>query len=586
MNNKIFLASLIISFTVTIGFSQEVQQNSKTYFVNDKGEIYFNKDIPVYLWFSTSPDASAKNYRLTSETHKAYSNPMYLDTDGFNSLRIISALDQNKKPFPNVKFPIFADGSTPNTTVNFSGANTYVKNGKNFYGKGLEVTLKANDDYSGLKTIYYAINGGNYTAYQGPFEIDQELEDSKLTYYAVDNVGNEEKPVEKLFGIDLTPPTISKQIEGKSVKNVLSKNAVIVLNSKDNMTGVYKIYYIVNNQEPKEYTKPIPALNFLGGTQNLRYYSVDNVKNTNINNANKDINSEFSYGFQIDDSGPRVNFEIQGSQYKANMKIFVSPQSEFVLTAKDAISEIKQINYRLNSSPEKEYTAPVNFNNTSGVQVISYNAIDEIDNKSNDNIATVYVDATAPASAIDFVGNQFFNRDTLFINTKTKIKLFSTDNEAGVAKIDYQINGQALTTYSNPFTIDKEGYNNIAFSATDLVDNKETNKLSYVMVDNSAPVIYVNFSIEPIRYQTNNGESYPVYPAYVKMYLSATDKHTGEEELFFSVNNSKLTKYIGTSQIEQLKLLSKEQFYTVKIVAKDKLENQSEKEIKFYISKK
>ena len=133
------------------------------------------------------------------------------------------------------------------------------------------------------------------------------------------------------------------------------------------------------------------------------------------------------------------------------------------------------------------------------------------------------------------------------------------------------------------FNIPNEGFHKITFKSTDNVNNQERTKESYVYVDNKPPKIYVNFSIASIGKKQKNGKPYKVYPTYVKLYLAATDSKSGAEKIFYSVNGTALKEYTYNRNFSYAEILTKEQFYSIKVVAEDKLGNQGEETIEFFV---
>jgi len=197
------------------------------------------------------------------------------------------------------------------------------------------------------------------------------------------------------------------------------------------------------------------------------------------------------------------------------------------------------------------------------------------------------MDNVSPMTGIKYGSPQFFDRDTLFINNTTKVTLTSRDYESGVLKTEYTIDGGSKTSYNSAFTIPTEGYRKIKFYATDRVNNVEQTKESYVYVDNTPPVIYINLSIKPIGSKKKDGKDYDVYPNYTRLYVGATDKKSGTAQIMYSINGSPFKDYSSpyTLDVSELNLFKKKKFYTVVIKAKDKLGNESEKTISFFVGK-
>ncbi len=580
----------IIFFISFLGFTiaqENIVSEKKTYKADD-GKLYYNLTTPMYFWISTSPTDNSNDILLTSSTSPQYSNPMYLDMEGYNTLRTDYAVSQTTKkivvPQTQVRYEIYADGSAPVTTSVFDIATKYKSGSTIYYGKGLEIELTSIDKISGLENIYYSVNGVNFQTYSKPIDIETQGE-VKLKYFALDNCGNEEKVHEYSFMVDNTPPVTVKKITGEQFGSVLSQNATISLESTDNLSGVKATYYSIDGKQATLYTKPLSAMLFFGGEHTLTYYAIDNVNNNNISSFGDGTGTKFDFEFIIDADGPEAEMSFIGDQYTSK-QLFVSTRTKVEVKATDTYSKIEEIKYGYTIDTKETYSQPFLVNEVQGYTVLNYYAQDELGNIGKKYQKTFFIDATEPTSYIEIGEPQFFHRDTLFVNPQTEIKIISSDDESGLSKVEYSIDGAAYQTYSSKFKIDKAGYHKISFKGTDNVNNVETIKESVVFVDNIAPEIYVNFSIEPIREEIKDGVSYPVYPSYSKLYLAATDKSTGEEDIYFSINGGTKTKYVSAEKITLSGLLSKEQFYTLKVVAKDKLGNESEKTINFFIAKK
>ena len=143
---KLILLSLVFSLSFNV-FSQEPTKadHPKRVYLND-GNTYVQKELPMYLKFSTEPNG--QTYDLKSKATAEYADPMYLDTEGINYIRSKWAVDKNTKqtanPQQEVLFEVYADGLAPVTTSKFSGAPVYKKD-KIYYGKGLKVDLTSTD---------------------------------------------------------------------------------------------------------------------------------------------------------------------------------------------------------------------------------------------------------------------------------------------------------------------------------------------------------------------------------------------------------------------------------------------------------
>ncbi|MFQ5335520.1 MAG: hypothetical protein ACE5DN_05540, partial [Flavobacteriales bacterium] len=137
------------------------------------------------------------------------------------------------------------------------------------------------------------------------------------------------------------------------------------------------------------------------------------------------------------------------------------------------------------------------------------------------------------------------------------------------------------------FTIPQEGFHKITFKSTDKVNNVEQIKESQCFVDNTGPVIYHNFSIEPIGKNKKGGNMLDIYPNYTRLYLGATDKHVGTARIQYSFDGKSFRDYSSpyTLDISELSLFKRKKHYEVTVKAIDKLGNETQTVIEFFVGK-
>jgi hypothetical protein len=165
----------------------------------------------------------------------------------------------------------------------------------------------------------------------------------------------------------------------------------------------------------------------------------------------------------------------------------------------------------------------------------------------------------------------------LFISGKTKISLSASDAQSGNKEIRYIINNGQEKVYNEAIVLDKEGTNEITYYATDKVNNKEIKRSKTIILDNTAPEIIYNFSVESIGKKTVREEEYIIYPINTILYLAATDKLSGSEVITYRINNSELNTTLPVSKFTPGN-------YEIEVTAYDALKNKSAaKVIKFSI---
>ncbi len=198
------LVFIPITVFCSIMHAQEQIPVIKKVSVGENKRLYVNRDLGLYLWLSTSPDENAQKIRLKSDTTRSYTNPMYFDTEGYNTFRSPSAVDTTTKkvvyPLQDIIFEVYSDSKAPVTKVIISGDKSRTARNKKIFSEVAEIELKAYDATSGIDKTYYSLSNKPYEEYTGQFSIDS-IGQNILKYYSIDKVGNreEEKKVEVMI---------------------------------------------------------------------------------------------------------------------------------------------------------------------------------------------------------------------------------------------------------------------------------------------------------------------------------------------------------------------------------------------------
>ncbi|MEA3495949.1 MAG: hypothetical protein U9R42_07935 [Bacteroidota bacterium] len=573
----VFLLSFSFILLFNVNAQEQLEHKARTYIAPD-GKLYIQRYLPIYLRLATSADENAETILLKSKISEKYTNPMYLDNEGVHYIRHDWAVDQSSKkmvyPQREVKFEIYGDGLAPITRSVFSPAPKHVKGGIIYYGKGLTVNLPSRDAVSGVEKTYFSIDAASYSEYSSTLAMDKEKE-YILKYYAADNVGNAEKPSTRKYTVDLTSPTSKHSVSQPKLDDIISPKAKITLSFSDALSGVRKTNYYFDNRSHLNYYRPISLYSLSDGNHTLTYFSTDNVKN---------VENKIVYKFYLDKIPPVVSYKIVGDQFFGNCK-YISSRTTLDLSATDNKAGVDKVFYSIDGTGKNTYSSPFKVPTRDGKHVIAYWGVDKVTNLANKKYVTVCMDNTKPSTSIRYGNPQFFTRDTLFINKLTPITLTPRDYGAGIAKTEYSVNDGGNKTYSAAFKIPEEGDKTIKFFSTDKVNNVEDAKTSKCFVDNTPPVIYVHFSIEPI----DKKDGLNVYPNYTRLFVGATDVHVGTEKIQHSINGGSWKLYSSPRTLDMSEVkhfLKTKKKYVVKIKAKDKLGNESEKTIEFYVSTK
>ena len=574
---RVLIAISLITCGCCISNAQKLPDHARKIYVSPENKIFYNKSLPVYFYISSSSDPNAPHFLLRSENTPRYSNPMYFDTEGKNTLRSPSAVDTVTKkmiqPPIDVQYQVFVDSKSPSTKIQYDKQREAYIKGIHYIADSVSVSFNATDELSGVENTYISMDSGAYEPFKTQLRLDKQKEYT-IKYYSVDNTGNVEKLKEIKFSVDKTSPVSKLDITGQKYEDILPGNAHLQVSAKDDISGVKHIYISIDDSVFRPYTGRISTSLLEQGEHNLYYYSTDEVNNKEKVNT---------YSFYIDKTPPQVIEEIIGKTFTANGKEFSAGTSKLKITALDNKAGVKEIYYSINKAPYIKYEKTLVLSGYKGDLLITSYAIDNVGNQSHSDISNSrkngisYIDLSAPWVGHNLIGPNFKNGDTVFIGNKTKIVLEAKDTESGINRIEYQTDSADLIKYDSPFSLVKEGYHHVSIFGYDNTENM-TRQGFGVVVDTTGPVIFERFSSLELSNIESDGKKYKQYPAHVVVFLSATDVKSGFESLLYELNNNPMLPYT-----RDIRGFIPGKLNVLKVKSYDKLGNKTEKIIEFYI---
>jgi len=572
------VTTLILLFScICFGLkAQEPMQHVKKVYVSPEGKIYINKALPVYLRISASPEKQDKSYLLNSETTPGYANPMYLDQEGYNSIRSPWAVDTVTKetvfPKQDIVYEVYADSKPPSTSLAYNTKETFKRSGKTYIKGTAEVSLNAVDEISGVENIYYSMDGASYTVFSAPLNLQQEREYT-IRYYAADHVGNAETPREISIVLDLSAPLTLLEITGDRFENVISGRSKIVLKAEDKGMGTDKIFFRTDSTDWRNYQLPLSGSAVAQGEHTLSYYAVDLTGNRE---------TEKTFAFYVDKTPPVMVQELIGQSFSAGGKEYASGKNQIKITAFDNKAGIKEVFYSVNDADYVRYEKPFYLADVKGDLLLKAYAVDNVGNRTEslekgEAFTIPYIDLSGPTLNHSFTGPTFKMRDTVFINAKTGILLKASDSESGVNRVEYAVDGSTPTPYRLAFRLENEGRHKIRATGYDNVENTSYTEFD-VITDNTGPAVSVHFSIRPVDKRIIEGNTLEVYPGHTVVFLSCTDDRTGYDALYYSLNGAPEKKYLAP-----IGSFTAGGNYNLNIRAVDKLGNETHQHITFII---
>lgn len=220
--------------------------------VNDNGDNY--PDIEV----SYRNDGAWQTIDSIPDAHVdvvAWDTTAVSDGTGYRAR--VTAVDDAGNTAQDVSASSFTvDNTAPYTTIDLDGE----KNGE-WFASNVTVTLNASDNTSGISEVFYRVDNGTWNTYTASFMVRENGEHT-VSYYSVDNAGNEEDEQSVTLNIDKRGPslTVFTPLEGrlylwgKKTIRTLSGTTIILgditveVNATDNVSGIDRVEFYVDGE--------------------------------------------------------------------------------------------------------------------------------------------------------------------------------------------------------------------------------------------------------------------------------------------------------------------------------------------------
>jgi hypothetical protein len=347
------------------------------------------------------------------------------------------------------------------------------------------------------------------------------------------------------------------------------------LKATDNLSGIENIYYSLDGQSYIPYTSPIVLS---GEVHKLMYYAVDNVGNSSIiKTSTIDARKSITNLILLDSSLNEIPMDDVLSRYhQIELKTSIPP------------SKKTKTYYRFDEGQNNLYTNKIKLDVSNGDHTLVYFTKDSYGNTEQPNKINFYLDRREPIVHVELDKNIFHitSKDVTnkakqtpktYISPRTKIRLISYDDKAGVKKVYYSLNPakKEFLEYEAPFTISQLGKNSISYFAVDSLNNSgqhsvgiNKNGVFFFDVDIKGPEIKASFK-EPI-YRTTDSL---FVSNKTLLQVTANDMESGLKKITYQVDNGKEILYDSPFTVKE----SGE--HTIKIYAYDNVLNTNESSI-------
>jgi hypothetical protein len=238
-------------------------------------------------------------YKINDQEEQLYEAPFSLKDEGSQVIYYYS-IDKMGNKEEQRSLNVIVDKTAPEVIVTITAP--FAKTGEKIYASDqfkYEYTISAKDNISGVGSVGYAIEDGEYMEYLKPFSINS-LKPVNVSVAAEDRVGNlTKKYVTKIvdedgnvlaesiddieIAVDNTAPVVTitpdKEFFMKDSTKVASKDYKYSIAAADEESGVKAIYYRINSRS--EFILYTGAIQFnSNGWHKIEAIAKDNVGNT------------------------------------------------------------------------------------------------------------------------------------------------------------------------------------------------------------------------------------------------------------------------------------------------------------------
>jgi hypothetical protein len=247
----------------------------------------YNDGVIDYVPLSASFILSAEDmestldviqYSVDGGSVEIYTDPISFATEGRHFIAW-RAIDKTGNISDERIKPVIVDGSPPEGIASVDGP-AYLSDNKLYLTTSTAIILWAEDDLSGVNSIYVKFDDGDFFPYLQPMVVPEEGFHTAEAY-AVDNVGNS-TPVYVVQGyVDSTGPTVQINTKKKFVvvaqKNYTSKDNEYTIVASDEIAGTRDIFVSLDGSEFVSYSGPFKVQ--IPGLHKLMVKAVDKLGN-------------------------------------------------------------------------------------------------------------------------------------------------------------------------------------------------------------------------------------------------------------------------------------------------------------------
>jgi len=438
--------------------------------MNGKVNIY-GKPVKITLKISDKDSGVFGGYTaLNSDSFTEYSKPLSL-VDEMDFKLLFYAYDNvgNKtKEFQR----LYSLDFTPPITVFKVLGKQFIIGDEIVVGPMARIALKSRDLKAGVKQIRYRFKGKRGIYKNKPLDM-KGLKDGphNLVFAAEDRVLNMEANQTFTFYLDSIPPEVMYDILGDlyetEKKTFVSGRSKVEVTATDNKAGVGVIRYYLPLNKRHTYSAPF-TFKAKNGPQDFAYGAIDRAGNAS---------RRTKVSVVVDVSPPKVKAAFKGEHYYSRKTHYIRKGTSISLKASDNLSGVQIINFSLDDGTMTPDPEPFMIS-VEGLHKMVFNALDNVNNVTEDRMLQLFVDESAPEIFHHFGVNSTVAGEEVY-PLKSLLYLAATDHEAGIRDIFYAIDGGKEKKYKGPLSFKNRRAYTIKIRSIDNIGNQSSEQISF-----------------------------------------------------------------------------------------------------------
>jgi len=290
-----------IDGTITVGESDDIAPVSSAEISGTSGTNgWYVSDVIVTLSAVDEGGSGLQGitYSLDGGDLTAYSSPIPCAIEGEHTLNY-RAQDNfgNQEAVRTISFKIDLNSPVTNSAIN---GTAY----EGWFSSPISIELSASDLVSGISSISYRVNGGEWVSYSNAFDLSSDGA-WLIEWKATDNAGNVGTIGNATVRIDTTAPTVSFELTGFNGEGWGLNTSTVEWFANDSGSGVANVYYRVHLGDWTLYSGAL-SFNLTGGYI-VECYAVDLANNSG---------SVSNVTIWIDVSAPVTTLSLTGVSYE------------------------------------------------------------------------------------------------------------------------------------------------------------------------------------------------------------------------------------------------------------------------------